>query len=83
MYLVFTLVPIINLASLAVPWLLPSYVGQLYVEDGRKRPISGLSGWWIFLPIIGPFIWFFSVNNHLNRFWTSKQQEMATAAVPH
>ncbi len=81
MYLVFSLVPIVNLASLAVPWLLPSYIGDLYEEDGQSRPISGLSGFWIFLPIAGPIIWFFSVNSHMNRFWTSKAEAARLGTV--
>ena len=74
LFLLFTLVPVVNLASIAVPWLLPSYIGNLYAEDGRSRPISGLHGCWIFLPVVGHIIWFFSVNSHLNQFWISKKE---------
>jgi hypothetical protein len=57
---------------LALPWLMPAYVGNLYAEDGREKPISGLTGFWMFLPIIGALIWFFKMQGNLNEFWTSK-----------
>lgn len=59
--------------NLALPWLVPSYVGQMYIADGANPPpITGLSGFWVFLPLAGPIVWIFVVQGNLNRFWQSK-----------
>lgn len=70
--LVFILVPFVNIVSIAIPWLLPAYVGRAFVESGQQRPISGLSGFWIFVPFIGGLIWFFVVQGKLNQLWRSQ-----------
>lgn len=71
-YLLFQFVPVLHLVTVAVPWLLPSYVGELYREDGRQKPITGLAGFWIFVPLAGWFIWIAQINSNLNEFWRSK-----------
>lgn len=71
-YLLFSLVPVLNLVGVATIWLLPSYIGKLYSEDGKKPPITGLAGWWVFLPLLGGFILHFKIFGHLNKFWVSK-----------
>ena len=54
-------------------FLLPSYVGKMYEEDGQSNPpVSGISGLWIFLPYVGTFVWIAKVQGALNRFWQSK-----------
>jgi hypothetical protein len=70
--LVFTFVPILNMVGLAIFWLLPGYIGDLYQEDGRQKPITGLHGFWIFLPIAGIFIWIAGIQSRMNEFWMSK-----------
>ena len=70
LYLVFQIIfppPII-----ALPWLLPAYVGRMYAEDGKEKPITGLAGFWVFVPFIGGIILLFKVQNRLNEFWKSK-----------
>jgi drug/metabolite transporter (DMT)-like permease len=58
---------------LAGYFLLPSAVGQMYKEDGRTdAPVGGASGFWIFLPYVGTFVWMAKVQGALNRFWESK-----------
>jgi apolipoprotein N-acyltransferase len=53
-------------------FLLPSYVGRMYREDGwEDPPISGWSGLWNLVPYIGGFIWIAKVQGALNRFWES------------
>jgi hypothetical protein len=52
-------------------FLLPAEVGGLYQRAGREPPISGLTGFWVFLPIIGGIIWVFKVQGRLNDFWAS------------
>jgi hypothetical protein len=56
----------------AMPWLIPAYVGRMYAEDNRQRPIDGNSGWWLFVPFAGVFIWILKVQGALNDFWQSK-----------
>lgn len=56
----------------ALPWLMPAYVGRLYAEDGREKPITGLTGFWLLLPIFGAFVWLFKIQGNLNEFWISK-----------
>lgn len=57
---------------IAMPWLVPAYVGRMYAEDNRQKPIDGMSGFWIFVPLVGMFIWIVKVQNALNEFWRSK-----------
>jgi hypothetical protein len=47
-------------------------VGAMYGRDGYERPVSGLTGFWTFIPIAGPVIWFVKVQRALNRYWVSK-----------
>lgn len=52
-------------------FVLPSEFGGLYRRAGRAEPISGLTGFWVLLPIIGGIIWLFKVQGRLNDFWAS------------
>ena len=62
-----------GIALIAIPWLIPAYVGRMYEEDGKTKPITGLTGFWIFFPIIGGIMWIFKVHNNLNAFWETKK----------
>ena len=54
-------------------FLLPAYVGRMYNEDGNpNNPVSGLTGFWVFLPFAGTIIWLYKVQTALNEFWASK-----------
>jgi hypothetical protein len=53
-------------------FLLPSEVGNLYGGAGRPKPVTGLTGFWVLIPIIGSFIWIAKVQGALNRFWESQ-----------
>ncbi len=57
---------------IALPWLIPAYVGRMYAEDQREKPIPGVTGFWTLLPIIGSIVWLVKVQNNLNRFWDLK-----------
>jgi len=57
---------------IVIPWLIPAYVGRMYQEDGKEKPITGLSGFWVFLPLIGGIVWLCKVQGALNKFWRSK-----------
>ena len=53
-------------------FVVPSEVRYLYEQDGQTSPVRGLTGLWILLPILGPFIWFVKVQGALNHYWRSK-----------
>lgn len=50
-------------------FLMPAEVGGLYAAEGQEKPVSGLTGFWVLLPIIGGFIWLFKTQGRLNQFW--------------
>ena len=50
-------------------FLLPSEVGHLYGREGREEPVTGLTGFWVFLPLIGGIIWLVKTQGRLNQFW--------------
>jgi len=53
-------------------FVLPAEVGNLYERDGKDKPISGMTGFWNLLPIIGSLVWLWKVQGHLSDFWESK-----------
>jgi Domain of unknown function (DUF4234) len=58
-------------------FLMPSEVGKMYRGDGRIVPISGWTGLWVLLPIVGWLVWTVRVQRALNRYWTSKAEPVA------
>jgi FHA domain/Domain of unknown function (DUF4234) len=62
-------------------FLLPSYVGRAYHEDGQQPPITGWAGFWVFVPFIGSFVWLAKIQGALNRFWQGKEAH-ALASAP-
>jgi hypothetical protein len=50
-------------------FIMPSEIANLYKARGQEAPVSAATGCWIFLPIIGGFIWLFKVQGRLNDFW--------------
>jgi uncharacterized protein DUF4234 len=54
------------------PFLLPAYVGRMYEEDGQEKPVSGVTGAWNLLPLIGLIVYISKVQGALSRFWESK-----------
>ena len=53
-----------------VNWfLMPSEVGNLYAQEGQEPPVTGLTGFWVFLPLIGGIVWLVKTQHALNRFW--------------
>ena len=62
-------------AYVASPFLLSHEVGGLYERSGRRKPVSALTGLWVFpgiLLLIGPIIWFVRTNNALNSYWRGR-----------
>jgi hypothetical protein len=52
-------------------FLLPSEVGNMVKGDGRPSRVSGLTGFWILLPLIGSIVWFVKIQGQLNDYWRS------------
>jgi Domain of unknown function (DUF4234) len=64
---------VIGLVAGIVMWFVaPSEVGKLYKREGQEPPVTGVTGFWMFLPIVGYFVWTIKVQGALNRFWASK-----------
>ncbi len=63
---------IISLIGIVMWFVAPSEVGKLYSREGQHQPVSGVTGFWMFLPLIGFIIWVVKVQGALNRFWESK-----------
>jgi len=63
---------IFPISIIILPWLIPFYIGKMYEEDGQDKPVSGITGFWIMVPLIGFFIWIFKIQNKLNYFWSYK-----------
>ena len=56
------------------PFLHSAEVGGLYERTGRPKPVSGVTGLWVFPGIfllVGPIIWFVKSNGALNAYWRS------------
>jgi hypothetical protein len=53
-------------------FVMPSEVGSMYRNDGRQAPMTGWTGLWILLPLVGWFVWTVKVQRALNRYWESK-----------
>jgi uncharacterized membrane protein YhaH (DUF805 family) len=66
---------IVGLLLALVPvsiFLLPSYVGRMYAERGLDRPMTGWTGLWALIPLIGSIVWVIKVQGALNRYWESQ-----------
>ena len=56
-----------------IDWfVLPSEIGSMYRADGRPAPMTGWTGLWILLPLVGWFVWTVKTQGALNRYWESK-----------
>jgi len=53
-------------------FLMPAEVGNLYQRDGKEAPVSAVTAFWVLIPLLGIFIYYFKVQGALNDFWTSK-----------
>lgn len=52
-------------------FLMPSEVGNLYERDGQPKPVSGPTGFWVLLPLVGGFVWLYKVQTRLSEFWVA------------
>ena len=58
--------------GIVTPFLMASEAGNLYSSEGQEKPVSGLTGFWVLIPIAGIIIWLFKVQGALNRFWEAR-----------
>jgi hypothetical protein len=61
-------------------FLLPSYVGRMYADDGKQQPVSAITGLWALIPLLGSLIWLVKVQTALNQYWETKGARAAAAA---
>jgi len=52
-------------------FLMPSEVGNLYAADGKEKPVTGLTGFWALIPIVGGIIWVVKTQGRLNDYWVA------------
>jgi Domain of unknown function (DUF4234) len=52
-------------------FLIPSEVGGMYKKAGRAAPMTGWTGLWTLVPLVGWFVWVAKVQGALNRYWES------------
>ena len=53
-----------------VNWfLLPAEIGNIYARMGREKPVTGLTGFWNFIPLVGWIIWVVKVQGAMNRLY--------------
>jgi hypothetical protein len=55
--------------GVANPFIMSAEVGRLYGAEGQEPPVTGVTGLWILLPIVGTFIWLAKTQNALSAFW--------------
>jgi hypothetical protein len=53
-----------------VNWfLIPAEIGNMYVRAGEAKPVSGVTGFWNLIPLVGGIIWIIKVQGALNTRW--------------
>jgi uncharacterized membrane protein len=64
-------------------FVIPSEVGKMFKGDGQEAPVSGMTGFWVLIPLAGFIIWAVKVQGSLNRYWAAKGTgEAAPAPAP-
>ena len=61
-------------------FVIPSELGNMYAGDGKEKPVTGLTGLWLFpfgIFVIPAIVWAVKVQGSLNRYW----DEAATPAA--
>ena len=41
----------------------------MYARAGQPKPVTGVTGFWNFIPLVGFIIWVIKVQGALNRRW--------------
>jgi Domain of unknown function (DUF4234) len=50
-------------------FLIPYEVGNMYAKSGEAKPVTGLTGFWTLIPLVGLIIWLIKVQGALNVRW--------------
>jgi Domain of unknown function (DUF4234) len=61
-------------------FVIPSEIGKMYANEGKRPPMTGWTGLWLFpgeILVIPAIVWFVKVQGALNRYW----QEAATLSA--
>ena len=64
-------------------FVIPSEAGKMYAKDGRRPPVNGWTGLWLFpfgFLIVTAIIWFVKVQSALNDYWEAAAHQ--TSAPP-
>src|SRR5947207_1436632 len=64
---------VIALVIEPVNWFVqPSEIGNMYARAGLEKPVSGATGFWNLIPLIGAIIWIVKLQHALNRVWSGE-----------
>ena len=50
-------------------FLLPAEIGNMYAQEGLEKPVTGLTGFWNLIPLVGWIIWIVKVQDAMNDRW--------------
>lgn len=59
------------LVAPATYFIVPAEVRNALLRGGQESRVSGKTGFWILLPLLGPIVWFVKVQGQLNDYWRS------------
>jgi len=51
------------------PFIMSAEVGNMYEAAGAEKPVSGITGLWILLPLVGGIVWLVKTQGALNQYW--------------
>jgi hypothetical protein len=54
------------------PFIQSAEVGNLYEAAGEEKPVSGITGLWVLLPLVGWIIWLVKTQGALTRYWEAR-----------
>jgi hypothetical protein len=52
-------------------FVLPAEIGNMYQKAGQEKPVSGVTGFWNLIPLVGFIIWVVKVQGAMNTRWES------------
>jgi hypothetical protein len=50
-------------------FMMPAEVGNLYAAEGQPKPVSGVTGFWCLIPLVGFIVWVVKTQGAVNKFW--------------
>lgn len=59
------------LAGIVTYFLVPMEAEKMLSRTGQQSRVSAVTGCWVFLPLVGPIVWFVKVQGQLNDYWRS------------